>query len=366
MCNLKKLTLALAALALCSNAQAIELINDGDTTVNLGGFVKAEGLFTSADDDVPENNVSDFEGDVRESRINLEAKTVVDDRNLKAFIETDFYGGDIANDQAELRLRHAFIQVDDVTFGKTWNGQFFAVAPLLTEQLDFWGVAVGTVAGSGLNVRPDLTVHYAKNGFRVTAQEPVNDDADLPDLVASYTANTSDFGYANAPDLDFIVGVMGRDVNKSVEDDSDSKIGIGGSLATRLNLAENRWGKGSLHASVYTGDGMGVYSGLCASGPLNPAVEQGCDAEDGDLVSQTGFSVGYRQVFSPKLRANLRYGEVNVDNEDDTTLDVKSVNLIYTYLPGLDFGVEWRDRSRTTLPWRLGGQEVEVMARYKF
>lgn len=364
MGNLKKVTLALAAVALCTNAQAIDLVTNGDTTLSFGGYVKAEGIFASPDDE-DTNAVSDFEGSVRESRINLEANTLVEDKKLKGFIEADFYG-DLVNNNADLRLRHAYLQVDNVTVGKTWNGQFFAVAPLLTEQLDFWGVGLGTVAGSGLNVRPDLTLHYAKNGFRVTAQEPVYDDADLPDLVASYRGKVSDFGYSNAPDLDYIVAVMGRDVSTGIEDNEGSDIGIGASLATRLNLGEGPWGAGSLHASVYTGDGMGVYSGLCATGPLNPGVEDSCDAENGDLVSQTGFSVGYRHVFSPKLRGNMRYGEVNIDNEADTSVNVKSANLIYTYLPDLDVGIEWRDRSETTLPWRQAGQEVEVMAKYKF
>jgi len=354
MHNLQKVTLALAAVVACTNAQAIDLVTNGDTTLSLGGYIKAEGIFAS-----PDNGDSEFEGNIRESRLNLTTTKTIDDKKLKGFIEGDFYG-DYASGSSNLRLRHAFLQLDNVTVGKTWNGQFFAVAPLLTEQLDFWGLAFGTVAGNGLNIRPDLTVHYANKGLRLTAQEPVYDNADLPDLVASYSGKVSDFGY-NTPDIDYTVAVMGRDVSTGNEGNEDSDIGVGASLAGRLKL-----GAGSLHASVYTGDGMGVYSGLCATGPLNPGVEDSCDAEDGDLVSQTGFSVGYRHVFTPKLRGNIRYGKVKVDNEADTTLDVKSANLIYSYLPDVDFGIEWRDRSETMLPWRQAGHEVEVMAKYKF
>ncbi len=358
MDNLKKVTLALAVMMAGTNAQAIELATKGDTMLSVGGYVKAEGIFIS-----PDEKDSDFQGGVRESRINFTATTLVDDKKLTGFIEGDFYGEYTGYDSGtpELRLRQAFLQLDNVTVGKTWNGQFFAVAPLLTEQLDFWGVGLGTVAGSGLNARPDLTLHYVKNGLRLTAQDPVYEDADLPDLVASYRGKISDFGYSSAPNIDYIVAVMGRDVNMGIENNKDSDIGVGASLATRLKL-----GAGSLHASVYTGDGMGVYSGLCATGPLNPRVQDSCDAEDGNLVSQTGFSVGYRHVFSPKLRGNMRYGEVNIDNEADTSVNVKSANLIYTYLPDLDLGIEWRDRSETTLPWRQAGQEVEIMAKYKF
>lgn len=357
MHDLKKVVVALAAVGAFTNAQAIDLVTNGDTTLSLGGYIKAEGIFASPDEDT--NAVSDFEGNMRESRINLEVNTLVEDKKLKGFIEGDFYG-DYANGGSDLRLRHAFLQIDNVTVGKTWNGQFFATAPLLTEQLDIYGGSLGTVAGNGLNVRPDLTVHYVNKGLRITAQEPVYDDADFPDLVASYRGKVSGFGY-NTPDIDYIVAAMGREVSTGIENNKDSDIGIGASLAGKLNL-----GFGSLHASVYTGEGMGVYSGLCATGPLNPGIEDSCDAENGDLVSQTGFRVGYRHIFTPKLSGNMRYGKVKIDNDADTTLDVKSVNLIYNYLPDVDFGVELRDRSETTLPWRQAGQEVEVMAKYKF
>ena len=62
----------------------------------------------------------------------------------------------------------------------------------------------------------------------------------------------------------------------------------------------------------------------------------------------------------------IRYGEINVDNATDISTNIKSANLIYSYLPDLDLGIEWRDRSETTLPWRQKGQEVEVMAKYNF
>lgn len=350
MNNLEKVTLALSAVLICSNAQAIELVTKEDTTLSLSGYIKAEGIFISPDDED-----SKFEGNIRESRINLKATTLVNDKKLTGFIEGDFYGEYTGYDSGtpDLRLRHAYLQVDKVTAGKTWNGQFFAVAPRLTEQLDFYGTGFGTIAGSGLYVRPDLTLHYANKGLRVTAQDPISDEANLPDMVVSYSDDISNFGYTLAATT--------RDANTGLDEDLDTELGLGVSLATKLTL-----GKGSLHGSIYTGEGMGVYSGLCTTGALNPGNTAGCDAENGELVSQTGFSVGYRYVFSPKLRGNMRYGEVNVDNEADTSIDIKSANLIYTYLPDLDIGVEWRDRSETTLPWRQKGQEVEIMAKYSF
>lgn len=346
MHKLEKVSFALAAFIACTNAQAIDLVTKGDTTLSFGGYLKAEGTFAS-----PDEGESDFEGNARESRINFTATRLIDDKKLMGFVEGDFYGN-YASGGSDLRLRHAFLQYDKFTVGKTWNGQFFAVAPRLTEQLDFWGAGFGTIAGSGQYVRPDLTVHYVNKGIRLTAQDPVYDNANLPDMVVSYSNDLSNVGYTLA--------VTARDVGTGIENDSDSDLGVGVSLASKLTLSD-----GSLHGSVYTGKGMGVYSGVCTSGALTP-VSVNCDAEDGNLVSQTGFSVGYRHNFTPKLRGNMRYGEVNVDNDLDTSINIKSANLIYNYLPDLELGVEWRDRSETTLPWRTKGQEVEVMAKYKF
>jgi len=90
-----------------------------------------------------------------------------------------------------------------------------------------------------------------------------------------------------------------------------------------------------------------------------------------DLTTTTGFYAGISQKFSPKLRGNLRYGQVESDEivrEGEDTVRMTNVNLIYTYVPGLDFGIEWRDRSATTIPTglRTAGQQIEVMAMYKF
>ena len=231
-------------------------------------------------------------------------------------------------------------------------GSFLRSPPHLTEQFDFWGTGFGTIAGSGMHARPDLTLHYAKNRLRLTAQHPVHEDTDLPEMVASYSDDLSN--------LDNTLAVTAREAGTGVGSDLDSDLGLGVSLAGKLKL-----GEGSIHGSVYTGKGMGVYSGVCTTGTLTQ-VSVNCNAQDGELVSPTGFSVGYQHKFKPKIRGNIRYGEVNVNNEADTSIDIKSANLIYTYLPNLDLGVEWRDRSDTTLPWRQAGQEVEIMAKYTF
>ena len=343
MLYIKKLSFGLAVLGACVQAQAIELVTNGDTTLSIGGYVKAEGIFYS-----PDEGESEFKGNARQTRINLKTTKNVEDKKLTGFIEGDFYGN-AANGGSDLRLRHAYVQLDDLTVGKTWNGQFLAVYPLLTEQLDFKGTGLGTITGGGADIRPDLTVHYTHKGLRFTAQDPVYDEANLPDMVVSYKNNISDLSYNLA--------VTAREAKNG----NDSDVGVGASLAGKLKL-----GNDSLHASVYNGKGMGAYSTVCVGKVLGATGASDCDAEDGKLISQTGFTVGYRHKFTEKLFSNLRYGEINVDDASDTSVNVKSINLIYNYLPDLDFGIEWRDRSDKTLSSVKESQQVEIMAKYNF
>ncbi|MBH0006811.1 porin [Psychrobacter sp. SWN149] len=343
MLYIKRLSLGVAILASAASAQAIEIVTKGDTNLSIGGYIKAEGLFNS-----PDEGDSEFQGNLRQSRINVKTTKTVEDKKLTGFIEGDFYG-DYATGGSNLRLRHAYVQLDDLTVGKTWNGQFLAVAPLSTEQIDFWGTGVGTISGGGSYIRPDLTLHYTHKGFRFSAQEPAYDNANLPDLVMSYKDSLSNF--------DYNVALTAREVKNG----EDSDTGVGVSLAGKLKIGDD-----SVHASVYSGDGMGAYSAICVGGPLGRTGGVDCDAEDGKLISQTGYSVGYKHQFTQKLRGNLRYGEVNVDDAADTSATVKSANLIYEYLPDLDVGIEWREQNKTTLPWMPAGQQIEVMAKYTF
>ena len=64
--------------------------------------------------------------------------------------------------------------------------------------------------------------------------------------------------------------------------------------------------------------------------------------------------------------SNLRYGEIKVDDAADTSVSVKSINLIYEYLPDLDIGIEFRDRSDKNFLGEKKGQQVEIMAKYEF
>lgn len=347
MNKINKLTGVLAtAVALTgTSAYGVDLGESNGTKVQIGGYVKAEAIFNQ-----PEGADNTFEGTMRQSRFNIKTTKMVEGKKLTSFIEGDFYGGNASGSTYDYRMRHAYIGIDNLTIGQTWNGQFFAIAPFDGEMINFFGLGAGTIAGNGGRIRRDLNVHYTMDGYRFSAQDPVYADAGLPDLVGSYSKR---FKSGDA----YNVAVTARDVQNG----TDSDLGVGVSFIGKLAM-----GSGSLHGSIYTGKGMGVYSGLCVGSTWNPGVEATCDAEGGDLVSQTGFSVSYKHKFDDKLRGTVRYGKVTVDDNAETDFDMTNMNLIYKYLPGLDVGVEFRTQSAASTPVRPEGQQIEIMALYKF
>ena len=346
-----KVAQAVIVASLSSQGFALELGDFNGTQFSVGGYLKAEGVFNN-----PDESNSTFEGSASQSRLNVTTSRKEGDHNLKGFIEGDFRGA-----SSVFRLRHATITIDNLTIGQTWTGQFYANAPFDTEIINFYGTGIGTVSGNGAVVRPDLVVHYAKDGMRLTLQDPLYNEAHYPDMVAAYTHRTADGHALN-------VAVTGRDVSLN---NGDSEFGAALSLAAKLNFGDT-----SVTLSGFSGKGAAIYAGWGYNGSAGTAATAELDG-NGDLVTVSGFSAGIGHKISDKLRVNLRYGQVTSDEVNSTladdTLKTTTANMIYTYLPGLEFGVELRDQNAATRPpsatgttVRPAGQQVEVMAMYKF
>lgn len=358
MKTIKTLAAALVVAGISASAGAVELGEFKGATFSMGGFLKAEGIWGN-----PDNGKNTFDATARESRINFKATREVEGHKLTGFIEGDLWNNQNYDDSAELRLRHAFVRINNLTVGQTWSGQFFATAPFDARMINFFGPGWGTIGGNGGTIRPSMVAHYVlDNGLRLTAQEPIYDNASLPDMVVSYSKRYKSGSAYN-------VAVTVREVEQL---NYDSEIGAALSLMGRFAVA-----KGALFAGAYTGKGVGVYSGACNAGlwapnsapaPANPVKSHLCDinAATGALVAQSGFNLGVTQNLTPKLNATLRYGKVMVDNAADLSAYMTTATLIYNYLPSVDFGIEWRDQDNRNHPLRPAGQQVEVMAKYYF
>lgn len=363
MTNKFTMLAAACCLSTASGAYAVQIADIDGTKVSLGGYVKAEGVFNRPDGNAAAGSENSFLAGMRQSRLNLKIAKDVDGHKVSGFFEGDFYGNSKADAGTAIywRMRHAAIQVDNVMVGQFWNGQMLATAPLDPGMINFWGAGVGTIGGNGATVRPQLLMHYKTDGLRLSVQDPVYTDAGYPDLVASYLIKTES-GVAVS------LAATGRDTDTTPDvDDSESKFGAGFSVSGKVPV-----GKSSLHLSGYSGKGMGAYSGVGVGGAYRGADR--IDAEDGDLVSQTGFVAGVKHSFSDNLKGTVRYAKITVDDEAETELVMNNVNLVYTYLKGLDIGMEWRRQTLGTVSqadsdWqrtRPKGQQLEFMAMFKF
>ncbi|WP_304639693.1 porin [Pseudomonas sp.] len=329
--SLLALTLA-TGFSAAPTIHALEIGTFNDTTFSIGGYVKAEGLYEKVD-----GGDSRIFGRANETRINLKAETQQHGHSIVGFIEGDFYGGSYPGETSDLRLRHAFIKINQTTVGQTWTGQFWSVA--YHDYLDFLGGPRGTLGG--FNFRTNLISHEVA-GLRFTAQDPVNNDAEIPDLAVNYSLKL-DGGHS------IILTASGREI-------VNGDFVAGGALGSKFMI-----GPHSFNLNAHYGDGLGAFTGVGVNNSLAAP-----DVENGDSVSQKGFDVGFRYVINNTWRTNVAYTAVDVDDEADTSYRAYRANLIHSMTPDIDVGVEWRKYNLAFGPLLPDGQQVELMAKYKF
>ena len=275
----------------------------------------------------------------KESRVNFRSTHNLDNgAKIGTFVEMDFLlsgqGNERVSNSYSPRLRHAFFTYNKWLFGQTWM-TFFNVGAL-PENLDFVGPAESTIFGRQAMVRytmgnwqfaaenPETTITPFGGGDRVVA-----DDNMMPDLVARYNMK-GDWGT-------FTVAAIARELAcDNCIDDSTSGYGI--SLSGKFMIGE----KNDFRWMASTGKGLGRYMGLNTA---NGAV---VDANGNlEAIDSSGIFGSYRHFWNDKWRSNLTLGYLTVDNDvaltgTGVTSEAQSihVNLIYSPLPKLDFGVE--------------------------
>ncbi len=342
--------------------QAAEAEKQRKDNFKIGGYIKSDVIFSDytggsvaaanagrdfyipATVPVGSNGESYLDFSAKESRINFKATHITDSGSqLGAFIEVDFLlsgqGDERISNSYSPRVRHAFMTYDKWLFGQTWM-TFFNVAAL-PENLDFVGPAESTIFGRQTQIRytngpwmfsaenPETTVTPYGGAGRIVA-----DDNRVPDLVGRYNFS-GDWG-------SFTVAGLLRELRLDENipggvNDSTTGWGISASGVIKA------FGADDFRFMASTGEGLGRYIGLnTANGAVITA--------DGSLkaITQTGVFGSYRHFWNEKWRSNLTYGYLWVDNDTEytgfgVTSDASSlhVNLIYSPLPKLDFGVEY-------------------------
>lgn len=345
------------------------------TRFSYGGFIKLDASVTHTNDgDIPDGTVgrlfyvpkaipvgagnanedgADTDMGVNFSRFWFGADTDLDSGDkLKAYLEFDLFGGgstaftgnEIATNTYALTLRQAYVQWNHWLAGQTWSN--FQDVAAMPDTVDFLGPTEGTVFVRQAQIRysngpwsfsmenPE-TVYTPFNGNMAQVS---GDDGPVPDFTGRYMTK-GDWGH-------FGIAALARQLRyqNGPLDQDDDNTGYGLSVSGKFNVGSSD----DLRYMITGGSGIGRYIGLALS---NDAVlDASGDLENIDVVA--GF-VGWRHVFSPKLRGNLFYSRAEYDNDADLTglgitkgAQSAHLNVIYTPLPKLDLGAEliWGQR----------------------
>jgi hypothetical protein len=316
------LAAASAMSALSVSAMALSLGNYNGTEFIFGGYIKAEAVST-----MPETEGSSFAATSRQSRFNLTLLSNIEGHKVKGFFEGDFYGTNGA-----WRMRHAFFKVDNTTAGQYWSGQFLGT--IGSDLLDFSG-DVGSLAAAAFRT---TLIHQDIGGTRISVQNPANINAEYPDVAVSHRVS-----FANGNQLNVLLS------SRQVENDDN---GTGISMAAKIML-----GKDDIRLNAHAGEGLAAYTGV------------GSDVENGDKVSQMGYNLSYRHVWSEDWRSTVKWTAVDVDDVAKTRFHSIHANVIHTLFKGLEVGAEWRQRDlepTSTSTTFLDRQQVEIMGKYSF
>ncbi len=345
----------------------------GSTTLTWGGYLKADALYSRfSEGRVAQGLARDFylpsaipvsagggdsysvlDAHAKETRLFVAAKTHYEGIAIGGHIEFDFIVNQGAGADERITnaynpgLRRAFITVGDWLVGQEWTT--FQNLGAIPETLDF--VAFPS-EGTVFERQP--MIRYSRGGFAIALENPestiqngvsgggapirvTTNDNRLPDLTARYLFKLT------GADLGIAALVREIAVDQAVPGLDDRETGFGISLSGKVPL-----GGPDLRFMVTTGEGIGRYVAL------NLAPDAAVDANMAlDAVGLTAGYIAYRQPWSTQWRSTVTYSHLAVDNDTATTgtattrsVSSASVNLLYSPVPKITVGVEFRHAER--------------------
>lgn len=374
-----------------------------DTKLSWGGFVKLDILYsrfsegevgqgTGRDFYVPSSiPVSAGGGDSREvldfiakeTRLFVKTETPLADHKLGTHVELDFISGQISQAIAgsgnenvtnayNPALRRAFITYDHWLLGQEWTT--FQNLGALPETLDFVAFPTdGTVFGRQPQIRFTLGgLMLALENTQTTVLPNAGgasfrtDDGRVPDFIARYN-----FKFGEVADLSLAGLVRQLEIDDAavvgppaVAARKDRTVGAGASLAGKIQL-----GADDVKFMLNGGKGIGRYLAL---GAASDAVLD----TDGDLdaIRVLAGYVAYRHQWTQQWRSVFTAARFEADNEVALTgaavtqsSQSFSANLLYSPVPKLTFGGEFRHATREVENGADGDLDrLQLSAKYAF
>lgn len=387
---------ASAAAAPASNGNG----NGGDFKLAWGGYVKADAIVSRFSDApvaqslgrdayipnaVPvaatENARTYTDLHAKETRLYLRGSGLMYGHKVAINAEFDFISGQLgqgiggAPNEAVTNaynpaFRLGYIDFDNFRIGQDWTTlQNMVALPDIVDVINWPGE--GTVFGRQAMLRytwgplavalenPESTVAASGgNSFTVT------DDNTVPDLVWRYTLKTDGHG-------EYTVSGALRQISDrgTIGGGNDTALGYGLSIAGKIPL----WGQDDLRFTFSGGDGFGRYLALNTVG--DAIVDARGKLQTVEIYN--GF-VAWRHPWNDQWRSNLALSAFHANTGQAASgsmfgsavsRNVRSatVNLLYSPIPKITFGAEYRYARRDTVGNLSGDMSrLQLSARYNF
>lgn len=300
----------------------------------------------------------------RESRLYIKTETPFEDKLIKTHLEFDFFGrvdtgsdtdDDTVSNSYEPRLRQAWVSWDNWLIGQAWSN--FVDLSAYPE-----GMTLSSLVGRSMLRQGQIRYTQPLGGgdklifslenpdtdFNLGTPAPgsnASEDDSIPDIVGTYF-NKTDFGHVRASFVFRSLGVDTEVTDGVGNGISNSTVGWGIGLSSKINFSENL----NLKLNLNGGDGIGRY---IYNNPWRAAIL----TSEGKLETETTWAGNFMVQYKlNKMRYNLGYGIIDIDVDED--LVVGSVNkeittfhanAIYTVASGLDVGAGITQASRTVV-----------------
>jgi len=314
----------------------------GEFTFKVGGRVKldiirdfkpigSEDSFDPRTIPIPQSEGQNSNLHAKETRLNVDIRGPVQGKEMRAYIETDFYGS-----SAVLRLRHAYGSWGPILAGQTWSA--FVDEDNMPRTIDFESpMAFASVRQAQVrftkkisdNASAAVALEDNKSSITIPTNVPGKAEYPYPDLTARYRFDDRKRHFQ-------VSGFLGGARFRPTTGDPDSATLWGLGLSGKLSTAGRQVGpfmtsdKDSGYATFTVGSGIGRYRGGTTAVP---------DTQN-DLHAIGGYAwmVGYEHFWTSVWSTNATYSNADTTDEDFYTsainrqINYGAVNLLYWFL----------------------------------
>jgi hypothetical protein len=271
---------------------------------------------------VPEAAGSNTRIHARETRLSLGIAGPANGRELRMYVEGDFYGSGNA-----FRLRHAYGQYGVLLAGQTWST--FMDEDNIPNTIDFETALAAPLVRQALVRLTFPVARSATVAFGVEESDPeVVPPPGVPGAVEKSMPDlTARLRFTHGAGHVQLSGFVGQTRYRSSTGDTDDA-GIGGVL---VSARVRPFGRDAAYGEVAYGPGLGRYRGGVSAAP---------DASNNlTAVDALGFTAGYEHWWSDRWSSNVVFSpawaldDIGITGTTNTQLTYAAANLFYWFIP---------------------------------